>query len=547
MNALDVDTFHGRRVKLDLLKKRVLDLKEGYRQNIAFVGTRFIGKSSLLQKFVSDLDDKDIISVYLDMENKDFDYLYRRIAGSILYNFAKAEGLPLHHDIPLLLESVHSRLPHTAKVIKRIQSLSGHSKTTEAYRELIALPQTFAKEADKFCLLILDAFENLQELGIANAFQELGKRVMTQKRCLYIVTSSYPGVAQRILSEKLSLLFGNFEVIHIRPFDLKTSHAFIRSQFKDIKLGEQLDDFLVEFTGGHPLYLRLICQEAKTLMAVHSQREIFMPLMFQAIEDILFNPRGMLGTHFQMTASRLCEGRSNLMVAHILMALADGKRKLRDLVTGPGMKQSQVKQKLARLAEIGIVHKNGNYYYMDDKLLRYWLKYVFAKQWRSLVNDPAQERLQFREELTRSFEDFRLNLQRDLSSRIVELLHCFEEESLQINGRRYKLPLFRNIVRERLQDVSDEPFEIIKASSANGDWVIVLKMGAIGENDVNEVVRELKKYAQKPQKCILISLATIDDNVRVRALQERMWIWNEGELNTLLTLFDKPYIMTRET
>ncbi|MCR4338197.1 MAG: hypothetical protein NUV91_10380, partial [Candidatus Omnitrophica bacterium] len=58
------------------------------------------------------------------------------------------------------------------------------------------------------------------------------------------------------------------------------------------------------------------------------------------------------------------------------------------------------------------------------------------------------------------------------------------------------------------------------------------------------IIQEAKKILQKPQKCILIPLSDLDENARLKALQERMWIWNEEELNTLLNFYDKPYIVS---
>ena len=74
-------------------------------------------------------------------------------------------------------------------------------------------------------------------------------------------------------------------------------------------------------------------------------------------------------------------------------------------------------------------------------------------------------------------------------------------------------------------------------------WFIVLKKDSFGENDVSAVMNESKKAGIKPERCLIISLTDLDDSTKLRALQERFWIWNEGELNTLLTLFDKPYII----
>lgn len=82
--------------------------------------------------------------------------------------------------------------------------------------------------------------------------------------------------------------------------------------------------------------------------------------------------------------------------------------------------------------------------------------------------------------------------------------------------------------------------DLIRALSDEGEWLIVLKSGTVSENEISSLVSETKIV--KPQKCVLISLDGLDENARIRALQERMWIWNEGELNTLASIFDKSFI-----
>jgi len=51
-----------------------LGLKEGYRQNVALLGARHIGKTSLLQRMMMDLEEPDVFFIYLDLENRDFNY-----------------------------------------------------------------------------------------------------------------------------------------------------------------------------------------------------------------------------------------------------------------------------------------------------------------------------------------------------------------------------------------------------------------------------------------------------------------------------------------
>ena len=63
------------------------------------------------------------------------------------------------------------------------------------------------------------------------------------------------------------------------------------------------------------------------------------------------------------------------------------------------------------------------------------------------------------------------------------------------------------------------------------------------ENDVNIIMREAKRLDLRPEKYLIVSLTDLDENTKIKALQERFWIWNEQELKTLSTLFDKPYIV----
>ena len=55
---------------------------------------------------------------------------------------------------------------------------------------------------------------------------------------------------------------------------------------------------------------------------------------------------------------------------------------------------------------------------------------------------------------------------------------------------------------------------------------------------------EAKKMGLRPRRCVIVSLSELEDSVKLRALEERMWIWNEPELNSMMSLYDKPYIIS---
>ncbi|MFH1360558.1 MAG: ATP-binding protein [Candidatus Omnitrophota bacterium] len=537
------NNFFDRTTTIDLLKRRVIDLKDGYRQNIAFLGPRYIGKTSLLRKFLSDLDDDAVIPLYLDLDHRDANYVFHKFAGSILYHLSKSINLPLHDDLNLLLESTKKHIPQTVEEIKKIQTSLTKGRISEAYRDLISLPEIFANESGKFCLIILDEFHNLEELGINNVFGELGKKIMTQKKCLYLVASSLGDVAQQILSERLSLLFGHFEVVHVGPFDLKTSQEFIEYNLRNIIIKPLLKNFLIDFTGGHPFYINMLCQELIRLSILHNQCEVYLPLLSQAIENTIFSRWGILSRHFDLMMHHLSFSKANAAVPRLLLALAHGQNKLQDLVDATHLKKTFITQKLNRLIDLGILDKNGNYYHYVDKLLKYWIKYVFQKRMSMIDSTTQRQKELFQKELESLVHDFTLISERDLSARIIELLHCFDNEAFTINGRRYKLPLFREINPMNRKKNTYESFDIIKAESTEDVWFIILKESSLFENEMDAFLAESKRTSQKKQKRVVISLSDLEANVRLRALQERMWIWSENELNTLLSLYDKPYIV----
>ncbi|MEW5895256.1 MAG: hypothetical protein AB1650_05825 [Candidatus Omnitrophota bacterium] len=543
MPLASIEKFYGRKKIIDQLRKRVLDFKDGYRQNVALIGDRYIGKTFILHKFLSEISAPDSIQLYIDVEYKDVDYFCRKVAGTILYEFSKIRSLPLHQDLNLLVETTQSLIPKTTAVIGRIQKHLRHSKKVEAYKDAIALPQIFSAETGLFCILAVDEFQCLMELGIPEVFQELGKTIMTQKQCLYIFASSAHEQARMILAEKLSLLFGNFEIIEVSAFGLKTCSDYVTKHLQEVRIGDDLKSFLVDFTGGHPLYLRLMCEKLLSFATLHHQKEIFVPLLSQAVEDILFDSWGVLSRHFDLTTHHLCFGKGNLIYADILIFLSQEKQKIKTLAGRMGIKQGGLTPKLNRLQEMGLVGKSSKSFYIRDRLFRYWLYFVYQRRRETIETDPDYQRQQFREEFARALDDFRIQEQKDTPSRIIDLLNCFDNESFQLDGRKYKLPVFENIAAEDISLLPEAGFDFIRASTSEGEWFVLLKKDEIKEQDLASILSEIKQRYAKPQRCILITLQDLGEEVRVRALQEHMWIWNERELRTLVNMYNKPFIV----
>jgi hypothetical protein len=544
MTLIDHDhNFWGRQNTLEVLRKRMSGLKEGYRQNVALLGSRYIGKTAILQKLLTEHDDKDIFLLYLDIESRNFGHFSRQYTKSLLYHFLKSHGVPLHEDLKLLCASSRELIPLTVNSIEAIEEFVSLGKIEDAYRALLDLPDVFCGETGKFVVLIFDEFQNLENFGIGDVFTSLGQQIMTQKKCLYVVTSSYQETARDILSEKLSLLFGNFEIITVGPFDLNVSQQLIDRHLDGLKVGLQLKSFIADFTGGHPLYINILCQELICLCGVHRQQEIYAPIVTQAVENLVFNPWGVLSRHFELMMSELCRGKAEGATACVLIALADGKHRVTDLAPHLNLKSTQISQRINALLAADIVEKNGNYYHIKDKLFKYWIKYVYERRLKSIDLETGKSRKTFKEEINRAVNDFQMTSRKDLSTRMIDLLNKFDNEAFELGGRKYKLSTFRDISPVKMRLGAGNFLDAISAQGEEGRWLIVLKKDPVHESELGFFLEEMKKMTPKPQRCVIVSLSGVDDNAKIRALQEKLWVWNEEEVNALMHLHDEPYIV----
>jgi hypothetical protein len=490
------------------------------------------------------MEEEDVFFIYLDLENRDFDYFATQFTKSLLYNYLKKENLsPLQEDLKLLCLAAKDRLPRTVFLVQAIENLTAQGKVLEAYHMILSLPEVMTQETGKAVVLIFDEFGYLENFNIPDVFVELGKRIMTQKNCLYIVASSSPQQTQTILSEKLSLLFGNFETIPLGPFNFNEAQGLIDRNLEGVKIGLYLKNFMADFTGGHPLYINLLCQELICLSGVYAQHEIFAPIVTQAIENVIFNPWGVISRHFELQINALTVGKNAGLTVALLGALAQGKHKISDLGTSLKLKTSQVNPRVNALQDSNVVERNGNYYHIKDKLFSYWIKYVHQRRLRVIDLEAGRSRKQFKEEINKALNDFGMVARKDLSVRVADLMHKFDNESFVLCGRRYKLTAFRDIKVLKLRMGTGNYFDAISAQGQEGLWLVVLRKDPVYDNDLNGILEEIKKLDPRPARSVIVSLSGLDENAKLRALQEKLWIWDEDQLNSLMHLFDEPIII----
>lgn len=530
---------------LNTLIRRLNSFSEGYRQNIAIIGEPYIGKTSLIKSLLSSEEVKRdaIIPIYIEIKIEPFEFCAKRFIKSALFQLLKSDpSLTSSHDTVLLIEDLKRTYPKTANIcIRALQDLE-KNKFDEVYSFILDIPATIFEETKKRCVFILDEFHNMGNFLLKHPFGTLAKKIMIQKDTMYLLLSSKSIAAQRIFTEKLSMLFGNFEKIFLLPFDIAMSRSFLQERIKGATFPRVYLDFLASFSGNKPFYMQAICDEIeRTLYSRKAAPNDYAKIIESAITETVFKKSGLINQHFSGFFFKLSDGKLVSKSASVLIALSSENKKQFDIAKSSKLQVRDISKILNRLIETDVVVRNGSLYRFKDSLFCFWVQCVYLKKILSFSIDEAVEEDLFRKDLTSRMEIFVREFEKEISSRIIDLFGQFKNDVVQLNGRKHKFRMFSNI--QKLEDNLSDGTNIL---AANGKlkWLCSVRKGYVTEGDITAIIKNAKKKKQgdRINKNILISLGGIDENAYLMAKEAKFWIWDLDSLNVLMDLYGKPHI-----
>ncbi len=526
------DNFFDRTSYLEILDKRITDLKDGYRQNIAIIGDELIGKTSIIFKFLDKFYDNRLIIVYLEIRPESLSSFARRFIGVLLYNFLINSGIRMEENLEFLIAKSERYAPKTVKKIRHILSALERRKKNNVFIEILSLLELINEETGKFCVVIFDEFHNLENMGIKNLYCEWSKLLILKKNIMYIITSSMKLKTKLILSKNLSLLFGNFEIITVEPFDIKTSDEYLSYRLRKMNLNPGMRNFIINFTGGNPFYLELISTEL--LKAGNAD-------LADILEDLLFIPAGILNQKFSNYLKRFLDTPYSQDYITTLYLISSGHNKLKDIAHILRKTRKELMLRINHLLELDTISRNGDFLRISDRVFGFWLRFVYQEKLQSLTFDSKNQNVVFRDKIEGMIQEFLANAQKTLIERTIELLHLFEDDVIQMERKRLRLTHFREI--KSLEFNNRRLREGVIGRSQDNLWIIAFKHGLLNEEDIAEFAKECKKYHHKSQRKIIVSLYEIDTNTRLRALEEKVWTWDLNNFNQILDLYSKPRII----
>ena len=539
MNKTD---FWGRESCLEVLKKRVKALKEGYRQNIAIIGDKDIGKTSIILNFLNSFSDPLILPLYLELRPEfTREQFVRKFIGVLLYNFLENSDIARNENLDYLISKANSFIPKTIEEIKVIlNSLKRKGRVRgreNIFVQLLTLCDILNAETQKRCVIIFDEFHHLGSVGINRIYKQFSKMLMIQKNVLYIILSSARFRAKKILSSHLALLFGNFEVIEIQPFDLKTTKAFLMNRLGHLQIQGCLVDFLIHFTGGLPLYLKIFADSLSGMSEPISKEKLA-----EIIQDLIFVESGILNQRFNNYLGLLQNFKVASDYQALLYLIAEGQNRVKEIAAKLHKPRAQILSRLNTLLEYDIISKSGDFFLINDRVFGFWLKFVHREKSASLTFDTEEQKRNFRTMIEDKIDQFISANQKSVLERAMELLQHFENASIQLRTKRIRLAHFQevktlNFTRGRLN-------EGLLGRSKQSLWIMAIKPGDLTEEDITDFSKQCHRLRYtKPQKKIIITSSDIDTTVRLKAMEEKILTWNLEDLNLILDLYNEPRVI----
>jgi hypothetical protein len=358
---------------------------------------------------------------------------------------------------------------------------------------------------------------------------------MIQKDTMYIVSSSRNQVFKKILSEKLSLLFGNFEIVKVSGFDAHNARRFVDTRLDGFDIDDPVRKFLIAFTEGNPFYLNHLVKSFKAVASERMSNHISADIAAQAIIDTIYDSSGVIHQYLMNFMLDLLDSKSRDRYMSVLTSVAAGRNKLSSVSRAAKIKQSDASKDLAHLCDLGLLSKNGIFYRIDDPVLAFWIDKVYNKRKNLLVDGIFNRDELFYSQARRYISEFIDESSKDITERVAELFNAFSNDLVQIDSKQLRLPRFTKVETGTFAGEG----RYIAATFRGNSWVVCAREEGATESDIVEYIRNVKSLEHKVSNRVLIALGGIDENARLLAKELKISVWDINTLNALLNAYGK--------
>ena len=264
----------------DILADMLSTLKDkSTRMGFALVGSRRIGKTSILKEVVRRLEgEKDIVPVYFsiwDLVENTLPELCTRITLAIIEGFKPHLSLKLKMkqllNVPVLkffevLRSLNMKIAFFDEIeIALRMGKSGEIDHNTLIEKMFLFGEKMAKENGVRLVLMLDEFPSIMDVKNKTKLGEgIIKKIRTicedLENTILCISGSIRKTMEITAISPSSAFYRQFIIKNIEPFDLEATTKILENNL-DQKISAEAISRFYELTGGIPFYLQFLGRE----------------------------------------------------------------------------------------------------------------------------------------------------------------------------------------------------------------------------------------------------------------------------------------------
>lgn len=500
--------------------KRVHSFSQGYRQNIAILADDKEEITHLLNEYILNKKNNQLIHIHLDptyLSKKD---VVKSIAFCLLSEYS-TKTANLDQLIPICSET----LPKSTTLIKNLLQ----NKVT--FSDLLSLINEFIQESNRNCVLIIEEFIQTNKL-FKNFYQLFSNFAISQRKCMLVVTSSLPEIANKTLGNELNLLFGNFEKIYLNESNFFQNFLTLKENLESYKLSPILTAFFVNIIGNNKTYYQAFLKSIKKHCDGDEKS-----IILNVLEDTLLKKETYLFQKFNNKINQLEYYFKNSMpVINTLILLSKGYMRKNNLRQISESSNRDLTHKLNKLVSLNYLHKHGNIYKIKDKLFSFWLAHIFKYYSVFPVSDIKKRRKFWQQEITEEINIFKEEFLKNRLKKILELFTAFGNDSLSIDKDKYTLPRLEKV---KIVSFPEDDFHLLVGE---GKKIVFagIKEKTADDQDIFNFIQKGSNIKGKNIQKIFISLDRLTDTAKLLAKNKKIPVWDRKRVNYLLDIYNKP-------
>lgn len=522
------------------------------RQNVALVGTRRIGKTSIAKEFFRRIMGERAIKVTFDVQENlgtPAKFALRIIKPFIIefLRISKADEI-----IPLMdaVEITPQNMLEVASHIKS-KSLENFARFLIAYyppsskNERTVLEKglrfldNFAQEKDIKALLVLDEFQAIKSLEKnlgrgENILALLQGIIASSKQSWYLFTGSAVRLMTGILEDADSPFYGRVERIDVGGFTKEDTLSLVDKVINKPISGEAVQ-LLWAITKGNPYYVVVVSTRANVI--AEDKRFVARKDIEKGFIDAL--TAGELNSHchyiYDISVGR---AKGPNILKEIMKFLSAGPASPTEIAGSMGKDRGVISPYIRELLNLSLIEKSDNRYQISDYILKVWLAGVYG------FIDPEIEKIE--KNINQNYHDTIVGLKKQrgylFESYVRELLSKFD--NTKFNNRL--LPEFKTVECLNIHDDKGIVFgresnvEIDAFCLGSENWLceFTYKNELVDKKDIELLIRKKKLVENKLSLAINLLVYVSVSGFTEAALGENAWCVGIKELNALLKKFD---------